>query len=272
MKRPRRPAPFPPATVLLLALATLACEDSGSPVSGAPATDRSGPDPALNVLAARAEVCGVLDETLVITENTRLTCDVQCGSMDGPCIRFGRDNITLFLNGFTVTGPAEPPSVCAVSPAFGPPPRWAWNRRTRRSPARGAAPSPAGRTRAAMGVSYGLLAVGVTAIRPATHGAGEEKRDSEKGRKARRHMAPAQHPLAFRFGLASQSAASDGLCLPVELCGETAPGEAPWTGGDPEAKPHPAAAPASSNFRAPLTDSRRGAQRPAEPAVPITSP
>jgi hypothetical protein len=63
---------------------------------------------------------GVIAATLVITENTRLTCDVICTNATGPCIQFGKNHITLSLNGFTMTGPATPPSDCAASPFFGP--------------------------------------------------------------------------------------------------------------------------------------------------------
>jgi hypothetical protein len=30
-----------------------------------------------------------------------LSCDVVCTNATGPCIQFGKDNITLWLNGFT---------------------------------------------------------------------------------------------------------------------------------------------------------------------------
>lgn len=65
---------------------------------------------------------GVIAETLVITENTKLGCDVICTNLTGPCVQFGADHIKFSLNGFTMTGPASPPTNCASSPAFGPPP------------------------------------------------------------------------------------------------------------------------------------------------------
>jgi nitrous oxidase accessory protein NosD len=55
-----------------------------------------------------------------ITENTKLACDVVCLNTTGPCIQFASDHITLWLNGFTMTGAASPPAGCAASPAFGP--------------------------------------------------------------------------------------------------------------------------------------------------------
>jgi hypothetical protein len=66
------------------------------------------------------EVCGVISATLLIRENTRLTCDVVCLNATGPCIQFDNDHITLWLNGFKMTGPASPPAGCAASPAFSP--------------------------------------------------------------------------------------------------------------------------------------------------------
>jgi hypothetical protein len=42
-----------------------------------------------------------------------LGCDVTCGNITGPCIAFGANNITLWLNGHTMTGPAVPPANCA---------------------------------------------------------------------------------------------------------------------------------------------------------------
>jgi hypothetical protein len=99
----------------VIALAALACKDSvSSPSNGGTtslAAQGSGP------AAFTQDVCGVIPATLVITENTRLSCDVQCVNATGPCIQFGDDNITLFLNGFTMSGPASPPVACAPNPS-----------------------------------------------------------------------------------------------------------------------------------------------------------
>jgi Right handed beta helix region len=63
----------------------------------------------------------------VIVQNSRLVCDVECLNVArvSPCIQFGRSNIKLSLNGFTLTGPANPPNItdCAPLPeaAGGPP-------------------------------------------------------------------------------------------------------------------------------------------------------
>ena len=110
------------AFAFIAALTALACKDSAPPGS-AHATSAgliADDSPVLNATAFNNEVCGVIPATLVITENTRLTCDVQCLETSGPCIQFGRDNITLFLDGFRMSGTAMPPNNCAGSPATGP--------------------------------------------------------------------------------------------------------------------------------------------------------
>jgi parallel beta-helix repeat protein len=109
---------------MLLLLAALSCKDSLTPAPGSAAGSRLNDDvdasPTLD--PGTMEICGVISETLVITENARLACDVVCTNEVGPgaCIQFGRDNITLWLNGFTMTGPASPPSNCASTPALTP--------------------------------------------------------------------------------------------------------------------------------------------------------
>ena len=103
---------------VIIAATTLACKDSVTPPSASPRLPGMEA-PSLATTAFTGEVCGVIPATLVITENTRLLCDVQCVNTSGPCIQFGRDNITLFLNGFTMSGAASPPTVCAPSPATG---------------------------------------------------------------------------------------------------------------------------------------------------------
>ena len=62
----------------------------------------------------------VIPATHTITENSELVCDVVCTNETGPCIQFGADHIKLRLNGFSMTGPAVPPTNCAASPAFSP--------------------------------------------------------------------------------------------------------------------------------------------------------
>ena len=63
--------------------------------------------------AAEAEdISGTILRTLILSENTRLVGDVTCNVTGGPCIAFGAPNIALLLNGFTITGPADPATGC----------------------------------------------------------------------------------------------------------------------------------------------------------------
>lgn len=56
------------------------------------------------------EIHGLITETVELMEDSRLTGDVECQQLVGPCIRFGRPNIKLSLNGFTMTGTAHDPT------------------------------------------------------------------------------------------------------------------------------------------------------------------
>jgi parallel beta-helix repeat protein len=70
---------------------------------------------------AKAEdISGTIAFTKVIFEDSQLVGDVVCTMTDSPCIDFGVSHIKLRLNGFTITGPAEPDNVPdpANSPAF----------------------------------------------------------------------------------------------------------------------------------------------------------
>ncbi len=55
---------------------------------------------------------GTLTATRVITQDTKLTGDVTCAMTTSPCIQFGASGITLNLNGFTMTGLADPSTGC----------------------------------------------------------------------------------------------------------------------------------------------------------------
>lgn len=68
---------------------------------------------------SEGEICGVIPTTLTIVENSELTCDVECLQLDnGPCINFGAPGIKLSLNGFKMTGPANPPANCVTTEEF----------------------------------------------------------------------------------------------------------------------------------------------------------
>lgn len=65
--------------------------------------------------AARAadQVAGTITRTYVVVEDTDLTGDVICQVADGtPCFAFGAPGAELRLNGFTITGKANPTTGC----------------------------------------------------------------------------------------------------------------------------------------------------------------
>jgi hypothetical protein len=70
----------------------------------------------------RMTIAGVIPETLVLERDAKLVGDVQCLQTSGtrPCIEFGRPGLTLDLNGFTMTGPANDPptSNCVTTTNF----------------------------------------------------------------------------------------------------------------------------------------------------------
>jgi hypothetical protein len=78
----------------------------------------------VNVGVAQAEdISGPIVVTKTIFEDSQLVGDVACAPTATPCIDFGASDIKLRLNGFTMTGPAEPdnpasPNSCpSVQPA-----------------------------------------------------------------------------------------------------------------------------------------------------------
>lgn len=67
----------------------------------------------MSAAVARAEdISGTILRTLILSEGTRLVGDVTCNVTAGPCIAFGAPNIRLLLNGFSITGPADPATGC----------------------------------------------------------------------------------------------------------------------------------------------------------------
>ena len=68
---------------------------------------------------ARAdEIGGTIYETWTIYEDSDLVDDVTCMVEGNPCIKFGASHITLRLNGFTITGRANPPDGCTAPADF----------------------------------------------------------------------------------------------------------------------------------------------------------
>src|SRR5688572_17023281 len=61
------------------------------------------------VAPARAEnISGTIATTKFLTENSELVGNVTCTMTTEPCIDLAASHITLRLNGFTITGSADP--------------------------------------------------------------------------------------------------------------------------------------------------------------------
>lgn len=67
------------------------------------------------VAASAEDLSGFISSTRIIRENSRLVGDVICTVTGAPCISFGAPRITLSLNGFTITGQADPTNGCSGS-------------------------------------------------------------------------------------------------------------------------------------------------------------
>jgi hypothetical protein len=63
--------------------------------------------------SAADSVSGVITRTYVIVEDTDLTGDVACDVTGAACFSFGAPGVELRLNGFTITGKADPVTACA---------------------------------------------------------------------------------------------------------------------------------------------------------------
>ena len=59
-------------------------------------------------VAHAEDIGGLILVTRVIFEDSQLVDHVVCAETARPCIDFGASHITLRLNGFTMTGPAQP--------------------------------------------------------------------------------------------------------------------------------------------------------------------
>src|SRR5438270_13926923 len=60
-----------------------------------------------------ADIGGTISNTLTITEDSQLVDDVTCTVTGAPCIAVGAPHVTLELNGFTLTGQADPQTACS---------------------------------------------------------------------------------------------------------------------------------------------------------------
>jgi hypothetical protein len=66
-------------------------------------------------VARATDIGGTISTTLTIKDDSQLVDDVTCTVTGAPCIVIGAPNITLELNGFTMTGQADPQSGCGGS-------------------------------------------------------------------------------------------------------------------------------------------------------------
>ena len=62
--------------------------------------------------ALAEDISGFITTTRTIRDNSRLVGDVTCTVTGAPCITFGASHIDLRLNGFTITGQADPTTAC----------------------------------------------------------------------------------------------------------------------------------------------------------------
>lgn len=68
------------------------------------------------------DITGTISVTKTIFNDSQLVGNVSCTMTDGPCILFGASGIKLSLNGFTITGPANPDDSSTCQPTSGNPP------------------------------------------------------------------------------------------------------------------------------------------------------
>lgn len=71
----------------------------------------------LGSTAFATDIRGTISTTLTLTEDSQLVGDVICTvSGAAPCIAFGASGISLKLQGFSITGQADPVTGCAGTP------------------------------------------------------------------------------------------------------------------------------------------------------------
>ena len=63
--------------------------------------------------ASARDISGTITSTLTLTEDSILTGDVTCATTGATCIVLGAPGITLDLNGFALTGLADPEKACS---------------------------------------------------------------------------------------------------------------------------------------------------------------
>jgi hypothetical protein len=65
--------------------------------------------------ASAADIRGTISSTLTITRDSQLVGNVTCAVTGAACISFGASGIALRLNGFSITGQADPIAACTGS-------------------------------------------------------------------------------------------------------------------------------------------------------------
>ena len=70
--------------------------------------------------AAAEDISGQINTTKLILDDSRLVGNVTCTMTTTPCIQFGAPNITLRLNGFAITGTANPDDTATCNANSGP--------------------------------------------------------------------------------------------------------------------------------------------------------
>ena len=63
-------------------------------------------------VAVAEDLSGIIATTRTLREDSRLVGNVTCTVTGTPCIVFGASHISLRLNGFTMTGQADPMTAC----------------------------------------------------------------------------------------------------------------------------------------------------------------
>jgi hypothetical protein len=66
-------------------------------------------------VASAADLRGPIASTVTLTEDSQLVADVTCTVVGAPCIAFGASGISLRLNGFSISGLADPVTGCGGS-------------------------------------------------------------------------------------------------------------------------------------------------------------
>jgi hypothetical protein len=66
-----------------------------------------------------AKISGTISATMTINEDSQLTGDVTCTVTGAPCLDIVASNVTLDLNGFSITGQADPQTGCSGSNGSG---------------------------------------------------------------------------------------------------------------------------------------------------------